>query len=202
MRALIIGGSGDIGKAIVKELKKRDVEVLTVGYSSGDIQVDITSTDSIKKMYENAGQIDAVVVATGRGIPLKPITEMSKEDYLQGSQGKLLGQIDVVLTGLQYLNEGGSFTLTTGILNKELIPKGSCVAMVNSAIESFVQSGALEMPKGMRLNAVSPKLVEESVDKYREFLIGFDSIPASQVALSYLKSIFGILNGKTFRAWQ
>ena len=196
MRALIIGGSGVIGKAVAKELKKREIEIITVGHSSGDIQADITSTDSIKKMYEKAGKIDAVVVATGRGVPLKPVTEMSKEDYVQGIQGKFLGQIDVVLTGMQYLNDGGSFTLTTGVLNQEIIPKGSCAAIVNSAVESFVQSGALELPRGIRLNVVSPKLAEESIDQYQEFLVGFESIPASEIAQSYLKSIFGIVNGK------
>ncbi len=184
------------------ELKQKNTEVLSVGYSSGDIQVDIASTDSIKKMYEKAGPLDAVVCATGKGIPLKPITEMTKEDYLKGIEAKLLGQIDVVFTGLKYLNERGSFTLTSGILNEEFIPKGSCIAMINSAVEGFVRSGALELPKGMRLNVVSPKLVESSIDKYREFLVGFDSIPTKQVALAYLKSIFGILNGKILKVWQ
>lgn len=199
MRVLVIGGTGDIGNAIVQELKQRDVEVLTVGHSSGDIQVDIVSSDSIKKMYETAGPIDAVVCTTGKGIPLKPITEMNKEDFLRGIQAKLLGQIDVVLTGLQYLNEKGSFTLTTGILNEDFIPKGCCIAMINSAIEGFVCSGSLELPRNMRLNAVSPKLVEESIDKYKGFLVGFDSVPAKQVALAYLKSIYGIINGKILK---
>lgn len=199
MKVLVIGGTGSIGKAVVQALYRENVEVIIAGHSSGDIKLDITKSESIKQMYEKVGPVDAVICAVGGNIPIKPVTEITKDDYIQGIQEKLLGQIDVVLIGIKYLNEKGSFTVTTGVLNKELIPGGSCLAMINSALESFVESASLEMPKGLRLNAVSPTLLESSQQKYSSTLKGFQSVPDSLVALSYLKCVYGIINGKVLK---
>ncbi len=201
MKVLVVGGSGTIGTAVGKKLKKLDHEVITASRTSGDYKVDINSSESIEQMYQEIGPIDAVVCTSGRGVPFKPITELTKEDYLEGIQGKLLGQIDLVLKGIKHLNDGGSFTLTSGILNGPPIPKGSGGALVNSALESFVQSGSLELPKGMRLNIISPGLVDESVEKYGEFFVAFEEIPIKRVALAYVRSIVGILNGEVIKVW-
>lgn len=201
MKVLVIGGTGDVGKAIVHELKKTNANVLIASYSKGDIQVDITSTKSLKNMYEKAGTIDAVICTAGKDIPIKTVTEMSKEDYLKGMQQKLLGQIDLVLTGLKYMHPQGTFTLTSGILNEDFIPKGSCFAMINHAIEAFVRSAALELPEKMRLNIVSPNLLESSVKKYGKHFVGFEPVSSKKVAMAYLRSIFGIINGKVLKVW-
>ena len=47
MRLLIIGSTGTIGQAVVQALSVRH-DVVKVGHSSGDLRVDISSTDSIK----------------------------------------------------------------------------------------------------------------------------------------------------------
>ncbi|MCH9620711.1 MAG: hypothetical protein S4CHLAM20_01120 [Chlamydiia bacterium] len=197
MKVLVVGGTGDIGKAVVKSLKTHDCEVIVAGHSSGDIQVDITNSESIKEMYKSVPSLDALICTPGGKIPLKTVDEMTKQDFLDGMASKLFGQLDLVLTGMHYLNDGGSFTLTTGILNIELIPKGSCIATINSGIEGFVSSASLELPKNLRVNAVSPKLLESSAEKYKTALKGFEAVPDSSIANLYLKSIFGILNGKT-----
>lgn len=196
MRVLVIGASGDLGRAISDALRERKTEIITAGLSSGDINVDLTDHTSIEKMYKNAGVLDAVVCAAGGKMSVKPLYEMSRQDYLTSIRGKLLAQLDVVLTGLKYVNENGSFTLTTGVPGKEFIPGGSAIALVNNAIEGFVQSASLEMPKKMRLNAASPKLIDTSEEKYKDALIGFESVPAGKAALLYVKSIFGVVNGQ------
>lgn len=201
MRALVVGASGDIGKAVVKELAHNDIEVVSASKSSGDIQVDISSSNSIEEMYQKAGPLDAVISAPGRGILFKPVSEMSKEDYQSGFEIKLLGQMDLVLIGLNYLNKKGSFTLTSGIMTRDFIPKGSCAALVNHAIEGFVKSASLELPKQMRLNVVSPNLLKESEKKYEGFFLGFDPIPAKKAALAYIRSLGGILNGRVLEVY-
>lgn len=199
MKALVIGGTGDIGKAVVKELKNKKADVIVVGHSSGDIKLDITQPESIQEMYKAVGSVDAIICAPASKIPKKPITKMTKQDYINGIQNKLLGQIDVVLTGIEYLNDNGSFTLTSGVLNRDFIPGGSCIAMVNSALEGFVESASLELPRGLRMNIVSPKLLESSAEKHQSLLIGFETVPDSLVAKNYLKSVYGIINAKIIR---
>src|SRR3990172_3027110 len=128
MKILVIGGTGTIGKAVVKELSPRH-EVIAAGDKSGDIQVDITSKASIQNMYENVKNLDAVVLTTGK-VHFGPLQEMTEKEYGIGLTSKLMGQVNVVLLGLNYLNTNGSFTLTSGILNRDPIQYSSGPAML------------------------------------------------------------------------
>lgn len=196
MKILLIGASGTIGSAIKKELSTRQ-EIISAGFSEAEILVDITDKQSIENMYKSVGKIDAVIMATGK-TPFKPLKEMTSEDYLAGLNHKLMGQVNVVLEGLNHLNTGGSFTLTSGILNKDPIAQGSSAAMVNSALEGFVKSIAIEMPHEIRINIVSPTVVTESMDKYADYFRGFKSVSAEDVALAYSKSVEGKQTGKIY----
>jgi uncharacterized protein YbjT (DUF2867 family) len=49
MKVILIGATGTIGQAVCTKLSKRH-EVIKVGNSSGDAQVDMNSVDSIKDM--------------------------------------------------------------------------------------------------------------------------------------------------------
>ena len=103
-----------------------------------------------------------------------------------------------MLEGLKYINKGGSFTLTSGILSHDPIPMGTSAAMVNGAINSFVKSAAIEMPHHLRINAVSPTVLSESMNRYAPFFRGFESVPASRVALAYSKSVEGAQTGMVY----
>ena len=197
MKALIIGASGTIGTAIVNELKS-DTDIITANFSSGDIQVDLNDSTSIKAMYAKAGKLDAVICAAARGVVFKPITELSREDYITSMQSKLLGQIDLVLQGQQTVNDGGSFTLTTGVLNHDPIAGGSAAAMANNAVEGFASSAALELPRQLRINVISPALLEESVSHYEGFFPGFEPVAGAKVARAFRKSVYGIQTGRVF----
>src|SRR3989338_449614 len=160
MRIIVIGGTGTIGKAVVKELAQRH-EVIIAGYKNGDIQVDITQPHSIDSMYQTIGKVDAVVSTTGE-VHFGELTEMQASHYKIGLESKLMGQVNVVLRGINVLNEGGSFTLTAGILSQDPIRLGSSAAMVNGALESFAKSAAIELPRGLRINVISPTVLQES----------------------------------------
>lgn len=197
MKVLVIGGTGTIGKAVVAELKS-DHEVIVAGYRGGDVQVDIESSGSIEAMYQQVKGLDAIVMTTGK-VEFAALEDMSEKQYQLGLRNKLMGQINVVLSGIKQLNDKGSFTLTSGILNQEVIPMGSSVAMVNGAIDSFVKAAATEMPRGLRINSVSPTVVLESMDVYGDYFKGFEPIPAAKAALAYRKSIDNLLTGQTFK---
>ncbi|WP_298627152.1 short chain dehydrogenase [uncultured Legionella sp.] len=198
MKIIVIGGTGLIGKAVIDELKFRH-EVLCVGHSSGEYTVNIEDPDSIKSLYQKIGSVDAVVMATGR-VSFLDLTKMTNDDYHVGLKSKLMGQINCVLSGLEYMNDFGSFTLISGILNHDPIAMGSSAAMVNGAIEGFVTSAAIEMPRGIRINAVSPTVVTEALHVYASYFRGFEPVPVQRVAHAYSKSVEGLQTGQIYHA--
>jgi NAD(P)-dependent dehydrogenase (short-subunit alcohol dehydrogenase family) len=198
MKIILVGASGTVGQAIINELSDRH-ELVKVGRSGGDVQVDITSEDSIKEMYEKTGPFDALVCAAGDA-HFGSLTEMTETEYMIGIKNKLMGQVNLVLKGMKHVNDGGSFTLTSGALSQDPIPFGSSVSMVNAGIEGFVLGASIEMPRGLRINVVSPNVVEESMGKVGAYFRGHVPVPAARVALSYSKSVEGLLTGQVFRA--
>lgn len=196
MKILIIGGSGTIGEAVANELSPRH-EIIIAARTHGTLKVDIEDLESIRKMYQSVGKLDAVISTTGQ-VHFGPLTEMTHEQYRIGLNSKLMGQVQLVLSGLNTLNDGGSFTLTSGILNRDPIRYGSSASMVNSALEGFVIGAAIEMPRGIRINVVSPTVLQESMTTYGEYFRGFQPVPAATVALAYSKSVEGAQTGKVY----
>lgn len=197
MKILVVGGNGTIGSAVAQELSSRH-EVKIVGSQSGDLVCDITSSESIEKMYQKAGTFDAVVSAVGN-THFEDFCHMTVEKYQIGLNHKLMGQVNLVLIGCKYIKDKGSFTLTSGILNHDPIRTGSSASMVNGALEGFVKAAAIEMPKGIRINLVSPTVILESMDKYAPYFRGFAPVSASKAALAYSKSVEGLQTGQVYQ---
>lgn len=198
MKIIVVGGKGTLGRAIVDLLSERH-EVVVASRRTADIEVDITSADSIREMYESVGHFDALINAAGE-VPFKSLADISTLDYREAIDNKLLSQINLVLIGMDYINDAGSFTLTSGVLSHEPVVLCSAAATANAGINGFVRSAAIDMPRGTRLNVVSPTLLTESVDAYADYFPGFIPIPAATAALFYLRSVEGKLNGKVFQA--
>ncbi|WP_456310598.1 short chain dehydrogenase [Serratia proteamaculans] len=198
MKILVIGASGTVGQGIVQALG-RDHQVIRVGKTRGDFQVDLTREESVKALFAQTGKVDAVISAAG-GVHFGPLAEMSSDQFNSGLQDKLMGQVRLVLIGKAFVNPGGSFTLTTGILAQQPIRTGVNATAVNAALEGFVLAAANEL-HGLRINAVSPTVLTESLESYGPFFPGFESAPASRVALAYRRSVEGIDNGRVFRVW-
>ncbi|ETT32316.1 MULTISPECIES: short chain dehydrogenase [Paenibacillus] len=199
-RALVIGGNGTLGKAVVAKLKDYSVEVITAGRQSGDVQVDMTSTESITTLFETVRNIDYVIVAAGQTHYAK-LEELTPENNMISVQGKLLGQVNIVLIGQHYINDKGSFTLVSGIIQDHPIEQGASSAMVNGAIDSFAKAAAFELPRGIRLNSVSPNLFVESAEKYKDFFIGFNPVPVEKVANTFIQSALGIETAQNFKIY-
>lgn len=194
MRILIVGGSGTVGQAAAKELGKRH-EIVRAGRSSGDLTVDVMNEDSVKAMYAKLGQVDAIVTCVGH-VHFGPVATMSPEQFRKGLNDKLMGQVNLVLLGMNNVSDNGSFTLTSGILDRDPVRQGANAAAVNGAIGGFVKGAAIEMPRGIRINAVSPGLLEESAVKYDGFFPGHEPVTSARVGLAYAKSVDGALTGQ------
>lgn len=198
MKVLLIGATGTIGGCIANELE-RDCEVIYVGGTSGDYQVDIADSAAIAAMYRTFADVDAVVCAAARGVIFKPLDQITMDEYRQSLQSKQLGQVELVVQGLRLLGDHVSYTLTTGLLNCDPIKSGSAAAMVNGAVEGFVRAAAIDMPAKQRVNVVSPGLLLESVEKYRDFFPGFQPVPGAVVALAYRKAVMGHMTGEVIK---
>ncbi|WP_163971846.1 short chain dehydrogenase [Oceanobacillus halotolerans] len=199
MKIVIIGGTGTIGKAVADRLKL-DHEVITASKTNGDYKLDITSKASIEQMYKDIPDIDAVISTTGAS-HFGKLSELTPEQNEIAIESKLKGQVNLVLIGQHYINEGGSFTLTTGIMMDDPIVNGTSAAMANGGVASFVQSAAIELKRNIRINTVSPSVLEESLGKYGKFFKGFNPVPASKVANAYVKSVEGAQTGQVYRVY-
>ena len=197
MKIIVIGASGTVGRAVAQEFNQRH-EVIRVGRTQGDYQVDITSQQSVQSLFEKIGQVDAIVSATGN-LFFGPLATMTDRDFNQGLQDKLLGQIRLALTGQHYLNDGGSITLISGIVAHEPIAQGVNATTVNAGLEGFVRAAACELPRGIRINLISPTVLTESAAAYDGFFPGFASVPAASVAQAYRRSVEGVQSGRIYR---
>jgi NAD(P)-dependent dehydrogenase (short-subunit alcohol dehydrogenase family) len=191
---LVIGANGHVGSAAVDALRSRH-EVIGVARTT-EPAVDATDPGSIERLFADIGQVDAVISAIG-SVPFRPLAELSRDDYRAGFAGKVLSQLDVVRIGTRYLSDGGSFTLTTGILAREPIATGAAAAMANGAIEAFVMAAAAELPRGIRINAVSPTVLEEA-EGYHDAFPGFVPVRGDVVGQAFRKSVEGIQTGRVF----
>ncbi|KTT49026.1 short-chain dehydrogenase [Pseudomonas oryzihabitans] len=199
MKVILVGASGTLGSAIAERLGRRH-DLIRVGRHSGDLQADITDHASIRAMFAKVGRFDALVSATG-ALAFAPVTELTQADVQVGLNSKLMGQVNLVLLGQAQAADGASFTLTSGIVSEHPIRQGSAAAMVNAALEGFARGASIELPRGQRINVVSPTVVEESLAHYGDFFLGFKAVPVADAALAYERSLEGAETGKTYRVW-
>jgi NAD(P)-dependent dehydrogenase (short-subunit alcohol dehydrogenase family) len=196
MRIIVVGATGTIGKAVVKALAGRH-EVVQVGHRGGEYQVDLADKGSIERLFESVGAFDALVAAAGQA-KFGALDGLSDQDFQFSLFHKLMGQVNLVRLGLPHVNEGGSFTLTSGVLNREPIPGSSALALVNGALEGFASAAALDLPREVRINVISPPWVSETLEAMGRD--GAAGLPAAQVARAYVESVEGYRTGETLDA--
>lgn len=194
MRIIIVGAEGDIGTAACNELAARH-EIIKAGRSSGDIQVDMADRASVEAMYDKAGPVDAVVVTAGH-VHFGFLQDFSEETFMLGLKNKVMGQVNLVLAGMDRIAENGSFTLTSGVLDRDPIRMGAGAAAANGALGGFVVGAAIEMRRGQRINVISPGLLDVSVPRYGEWFPGHKPVSSESVGLAYAKSVEGAITGQ------
>ena len=193
MRVIVIGATGTIGSAVVAALSAQH-DVVSVGHTSGAIRVDLASIESILQLFRTVEAFDALVCAAGRAA-FGTLDELKDADFQLGLSNKLMGQVNLVRIGRQYVHDNGSFTLTSGVLSREPMKGSASISMVNAGLEGFARAAALELPRGMRINVVSPPWVTETlIARKMDPSIG---LPAATVAQAYLASVEGTATGQT-----
>jgi NAD(P)-dependent dehydrogenase (short-subunit alcohol dehydrogenase family) len=191
MRILLIGATGTIGRAVKAALEGKH-EVLAAGYSDGDYRVDLASPESIAALFEQVGPVDAVISTAGQA-SFGPLASLSDEAFQEALNNKLMGQVNLLRLGQAHVNDGGSITLTSGLLAREPMPGSVAISMANGALDSFVKAASLETERGIRINAVSPAFVKETMER-----MGMDptsGVSAADTAQAYVAAIEGNQSG-------
>lgn len=196
MKILLVGAKGTLGSAVATELGARH-DIIAAGRKDATVSIDLTDRSSIRAAFAQIGRVDAIVSAAGN-VAFGALLELSPEQWTLGLNDKLMGQVNLALIGQEYLNDGGSITLTTGILAQQPIRNGASASLVNAALEGFVLSAALELPRGIRINAVSPNVLQESMPGYAPYFRGFEAVPAARAALGFSRSVEGADTGKVY----
>lgn len=194
MKILVIGSTGHVGRAAISVLAPGN-EIVEASRST-DPDVEVRDPASVQRLFDRIGPVEAVVAAVG-SVPFRPLVELTQDDYLAAFAGKALAQIDIVRIGLPYVSDGGSFTLTTGVLARSPIATGAAASMANGALETFVMAAAPEMPRGIRLNAVSPSVLEDAPSYHASFP-GFVPVSSAAVGAAYARAVLGVESGKTY----
>ena len=204
LRILLIGASGVLGRAIFAELAPRH-DIVTAGSKSGDIRIDIENPESIAAGLKAAGPLDAVACAAG-AVNFHPLdiikaAPLAESSYGLGLANKLMGQVNLTLAARDVLRDGGSITLIAGVLSEHPIVAGSSATLVNAALEGFARAAAIELPRGLRINAVSPTVFEGSMEGYGPFFRGFPPVPVARAALAFSRSIEGRQTGQVYKVY-
>lgn len=193
-KIIVIGSTGVIGKEVVK-LMKNQYQVIEVNRSSGNYKLDMSDTKAVEDMFKEIGGFDAVIATSGYG-KWGSIDEHTIQDFHDGLNSKLMGQINLVMIGRKYANDGAAFVISSGILAQYPVEGGLSLGVINAGLEAFVRGAAFEM-KNMRVNAVSPSFAKETME-----LMGMDSstgVPAIEFAKLYKEAIESGKTGEIFR---
>ncbi|HTP98072.1 MAG TPA: short chain dehydrogenase [Casimicrobiaceae bacterium] len=193
MRILVVGATGTIGRAVVAALSAGN-EIVAASRQSSAVTVDLADPASIREMYRSIGTVDAVACAAGQA-KFAPLAQLSDADFRFCLDNKLMGQVNLVRFGFEHVADRGSFTLTTGILARSPMLGSAAISLVNAGIEGFVRAAALEAPRGIRVNAVSPPWVSETLQALK--MDPSQGLPAAVVARLFVESVTGTGTGLT-----
>ncbi len=194
---IIVIGTGTIGSAVQRALEEIGHEVVSVGRTSGDFQADISKRDSLSDLFRRVGPFDAVANAAGDVFP-GPLERSTDAQWAASIAAKGMGQINLVRAALPFIADKGSFTLISGVLTDEYIHGGTIGTTVNHLVEGFVKAASAELPRGLRINCVSPTVLAEST-AYHAAFTGFTPVPAAEVALAYLRAISTPITGRILK---
>ena len=196
MKIIIVGATGTMGTYLSSAFEKEH-EIIRAASEGGDFQVDITSPEAIENFFKSVGSFDALISTAGPTF-VGPWKKLNDSEFRKGVEGKMMGQINLVLIGQHYINPKGSFTLITGALTEEPQINFANASAANGAVEGFVRAAAIELENGIRINAVSPTVIENS-PHYFPYFPGEIPTTMKQLEFMFRKSLFGASTGHVIK---
>ena len=200
MKIVLIGANGKIGELVQKALAGAGHEIVKVGHKSAAIFKSRSRTAKVSGSFiKPSGSFDAVAIATGQVVCCSAFGTRTAEKWQFSLGSKLMGQINLVQEAIPFISERGSFTLVSGILNDDPIFAGAAASTVSGALEAFVRAAAIELPKGLRINVVSPTMLKESESQFAQFFTGMIPVEGWKVGQAYKRAILGAQTGRVYK---
>ena len=195
-KIVVVGATGRLGRVVVGGLS--DYEVVRAGRSGPDLKIDALDFESVSDVFASVGTFDGLISCIG-GTPFKTFEELTMEDFALGLSKKCFSQLNLAKAAIPYLTENGSITLTSGIIGDEPILAGSCAAAANGALNTCVSTLAAEYAGKLRINIVSPSIIENSVDDYGMLFDGFEPTSKKRIVEAYRRTISAPISGRVLR---
>ena len=168
---VVVGGSSGIGFSTAELAKVEGAEVIVASHNAERLKAaadklgakaiaaDVTSDDSIAKLFAACGAVDHVVVTAAR-LRTGPFKTVSMEDVRSTMESKFWGAWRVARAA--NFKPGGSLTLVSGFLSIRPRPNAAIVSSVNGALESLTRALAIDLSP-VRVNCVSPGLIDTPI---------------------------------------
>jgi NAD(P)-dependent dehydrogenase (short-subunit alcohol dehydrogenase family) len=195
-KIVVVGATGRLGRVVVGGLS--DYEVVRAGRSGPDLKIDALDFESVSDVFASIGTFDGLISCIG-GTPFKTFEELTMEDFALGLSKKCFSQLNLAKAAIPYLTENGSITLTSGIIGDEPILAGSCAAAANGALNMCVSTLAAEYAGKLRINIVSPSIIENSVEDYGMLFDGFEPTSKKRIVEAYRRTISAPISGRVLR---
>ena len=195
-KIIVVGATGRLGRVVVNGLK--DYEVIRAGRSGPDLKIDALDFESVSDVFASVGTFDGLISCIG-GTPFKTFEELTMEDFTLGLSKKCFSQLNLAKAAIPFLSDNGSITLTSGIIGDEPILAGSCAAAANGALNMSVSTLAAEYAGRLRINVVSPSIIENSVEDYGMLFDGFEPTSEKRIIEAYRRTISAPISGRVLR---
>ncbi|MBL4740954.1 MAG: short chain dehydrogenase [Sneathiella sp.] len=196
-KVIVVGASGVLGGAVAAGLDK-DHDVIRASRNGADLAVDASNVEQLDAAFKKVGPIDGLVVCIGH-VPFEPFESVNLDAFAAGIMNKFMHQANLVRAALPYLNNNAAVVLTSGILADEPLIGSSCAAAANGALHSFVMALSGELAGRVRVNVVSPSVVEASVEGYGNFFDGFEATSMDSLVKGYRRCLAGPFTGRVLK---
>jgi len=181
--AVVVGGTGGIGRAVCARLAQagshvaftyrksadvaREVEsqVRAAGREADSAVAEVTDLASVQACFarfrERFGRIHAVVYTTSLEIPQQWISKLQPAQMERALAVNVMGLFHVVQMAIPLLRGGGSFVTVSTSATKRYPRRDALSAVPKSAVEMLTRALAKEEGRyGLRANCVGPHLIE------------------------------------------